>query len=181
MPTHERSEPPKKRRKWAWISASFVLFYILMCLPLVDHRRYTCSACRINLVDHRVLFFRWSSSELNESSRWYSAHVEPTHDHVWAEYAHCRRIGLPGIMSGWGCTVGSPIAMLGWTPQRTAYEHSRNLMQTKDLFVRMGKTDREAMELLAEFNNWLDQGCQGAWEDWWRTHLKSENTLSYRR
>src|SRR5690349_18353250 len=81
----------------------------LMCFSRSGSRRSTCAACRLDRVEQHFLGFRWSEYEESDCSRWYVAHVERNHAHVWVNSGYCRRFGIPGIYSGYACTIGSPI------------------------------------------------------------------------
>ena len=161
------------RRQVFNIVVAVVLGYGLLCLPLFDQRRFTCFACRLERVDHRVLVFRWSDFRQSECSRWYADNVERTHSHVWAQYAHCRRIGLPGLTSGFACSTGDPISGLSGTLQLRAYQNSREPIRIKRLFIRMGTMDAEGQRLMEGLCDWANADYPGDWEEWLAKHRGS--------
>ncbi len=140
---------------------------ILLVIPVGSRRRSTCAACRLDRVDHSLLGFTRSEFDPNECSRWYDAHVEPTHEHVWARLGHCRRIGIPFLFGGYACSMGDPIAGLSPSWQLEVYRHFRDPLEAKRLFTDLKRWDGRLMEAMG---GWTSAGYPGTWEDWWSKH-----------
>jgi hypothetical protein len=133
-------------------------------------RRYTCAACRLDRIDRGFLGYRWTEFEESECSRWYAAHVERSHHHVWASRGYCRRFGIPFLNRGYACNVGDPIAMLGPSFQLRIYQRFRDPLTAKGLFVRLGKADRGTSDLMGGLCEWMDTVDGEPWDEWWPRH-----------
>jgi hypothetical protein len=142
----------------------------LLCLSIEGPRRSTCAACRLDHIERGFLGFRWSKYEESDCSRWYAANVESGHPHIWARGAHCRRFGIPGIYSGYACSIGEPIAGLAKSAQLRVYQRFRDPMKAKQIFVRLGNWDSETPRLMTGLCEWADSGDPESWDEWWAKH-----------
>ena len=172
----EFDEKPKRRHAIALRSRGLKLF-CLVCVALIasrllgfapySRRPYTCSVCRANKAENRLLGFDWSSQESTDCSRWYAENVERSHTHAWIGCAYCRR--LPG--GGYACFVGGPLTDLSRTVQMTVYQHFEDRLEAKRLFIRLGQMDAENKRLWDALMGWVDQGYPGTWHDWLERRL----------
>jgi hypothetical protein len=139
------------------------VWFLLSC-SISGPRRFTCAACRLDRVDRGFLGFRWSAFEESECSRWYAAHVESRHTHIWASCGHCQRFGIPGIYGGFACSIGEPIAGLSKSFQIRVYQRFRDPMKAKSLFLQLGH-DHQMMGALIE---WMETDGKESWDEWWQ-------------
>lgn len=144
-----RDRPASASSRAFWPRLLILALAIPPLLVLFDLARPTrraneCALCRLQKVDSRFLWFRRSETHPNKCSRWYQAHVEPTHTHLWAPCAHCERIGIPGIYGGYACSVGSRITGLSQTVQIDIYRHFKNPLEAKRFFVRSSNSTAQA-------------------------------------
>ena len=151
----------------------------------VSRLSHTCVACRLGRVDASCLGLTRSTYHENECSRWYSAHVESTHDHVW-ERGTCRYASnLLGRPVSVGCRPGHyPIRLLDPTTQMQVYQHFKDPLEAKKLFEgltdekthddRLDDDDEDRGHLVVRaIKEWAAGGFPGSWEEWWsRFHSK---------
>ena len=173
---NEVSPYQKHTRPGRWLKLlglAFVVWLGSSILGLQGCSRipYTCAVCREDRVDHNWFGLRWSDREETDCSRWYQSNVEPAHAHCWAECSHCRRFGIPGLYTGYGCIIGGPITGLSRMVQIEIYQHFENRLEAKQLFVRIGQGDSHAWDALME---WVDAGYPGTWHDWWEKHRDAQ-------
>ncbi len=173
----ELNEKPGRRRvhalRWHILKFIGLVCCALLILNLLgvqgyERRLYQCAACRANKVDHDFLGLKWSDQQDSDLSRWYGENVEQSHAHAWMQCTRCRRIGIPGLESGYSCTVGGPLTGLSRTVQRSIYEHFKDRLQAKRLFVRLGQGDAESYRDLVALMSWVDANYPGTWDDWWK-------------
>ncbi len=150
-----------------------LVFGTLLILNLLgfrgyERRPYTCAACRANKVDHDFLGLKWSDQEDSDLSRWYVENVEQSHTHSWIPCTYCRRFGIPGLTTGYACTVGGPLTGLSRTVQMNIYEHFKDRLQAKRLFIRLGQGDAESYRDWAALMSWVDADYPGTWDGWWK-------------
>ena len=143
----------------------------ILGFPGCSRTPYTCAVCREGKVVHSVLGVTWSDREETDCSRWYQGNVEPSHAHCWTECSHCRRFGIPGLYSGYGCFAGGPITSLSRTIQIDVYQHFKDPLEAKELFIRMGQGDYRELDALME---WADARYPGTWKDWLGKHGPTE-------
>lgn len=172
-----RDRPASASSRAFWPRLLILALAIPPLLVLFDFARPTrraneCALCRLQKVDSRFLWFRRSETHPNKCSRWYQAHVEPTHTHLWAPCAHCERIGIPGIYGGYACSVGSRITGLSQTVQIDIYRHFKNPLEAKRFFVRLQQLDgtSENLHVWNSMSDWIDADYPGTWHGWWETH-----------
>lgn len=148
-------------------AAALALMAAAILLPnAYSGRRYTCAACRIERVNHRFLAHHWDTLRETECSRWYAANVEPAHAHSWSAYGQCRRIGIPFLYSGFACSMGGRINMFFSACQIEVYEHSRDRMEAKGLFLKCSELDPEGGTVMASLLSWIASDYQGEWKEW---------------
>ncbi len=173
QPRKDSSASSRSRGPWLLALAVAILPVLFLFGPAAQSRRsYECAVCRKERVDSRVLWFRWSEARENECSRWYQAHVEPAHTHVWAPRPHCQRFGIPGIYGGYGCSVGSRITGLSRRVQIDVYRHFAEPLEAKRFFVRLQQLDGtgESLRMWDSLMDWVDADYPGTWHDWWEMH-----------
>jgi hypothetical protein len=133
-------------------------------------RRFTCAVCREGKVESRFLGLSWASQAETDCSRWYRDNVEPTHPHAWAAHASCQRIGIPGLSSGFACSMGSPIAGLSERVQVHIYEHFQDRLEAKRLFLSVARRDDMSGHRWEVLMAWVNANYPGNWQDWWEKH-----------
>lgn len=166
----EDEKPVARRgRKVSWAVMALLSAYLLGC-SIESPRRFTCSACRLERLDHRWLGLRSSSYEETDCSRWYAQNVEPTHKHIWANCAHCRRFGIPGLYGGFSCSTGEQISGLSRMTQIRIYQKFRDSKEAKPLFVQLGRSAKDNGRLMQSLCEWVDTNPPETWDEWWAKH-----------
>jgi hypothetical protein len=118
-------------------------------VPGTTRASQTCLICRLMRVDTTSLQRTTTKYEENECSRWYAANVEPHHKHVW-EASTCVFISGPdGRSSSVACNPGRyPIWLLSPETQLTVYQHFKNPIDARELFLGLAdaKTHNDRLE-----------------------------------
>jgi hypothetical protein len=140
----------------------------------------TCLICRLTREDTTHAQRTTTKYEENECSRWYAANVEPHHNHVW-EASTCVFISAPdGRSSSVACNPGHyPIWLLSPDTQLTVYQHFKNPIEARDLFLSLAdaKTHNDRLEhdqdkghlIVDALEEWEAAGFPGTWKKWWET------------
>ncbi len=165
-----------------WLGGIIAFFLVMLALsscPGVSRLSHTCVICRLGRVDSDYLGSTHSRYFENECSRWYAAHVEPVHEHIW-EPGTCRSTSnLLGQPLSVGCRVGHyPIWLLPPSTQMRVYQHFQEPREAKKLFAsltdektyqdRIDEDDEDRGHLMVDaLRAWDEAGFPGTWEAWW--------------
>jgi hypothetical protein len=162
-----------------------VLALVVASAVQVSRLSHTCVACRLTRVDATCFGLTRSTYYENECSRWYSAHVEPVHAHVW-ERGTCRYTSnLLGAPVSVGCRPGHyPIRLLDPSTQMQVYLHFKDPLEAKKLFESLTdeKTHDDQLDehdedrghlMVRAIQQWEAEGFPGTWaESWTRFYTK---------
>jgi hypothetical protein len=134
-------------------------------------------------IDANCLGFTRSTFFQNECSRWYPAHVEPSHAHVWERSTCEYTSNLLGMPVSVGCRPGGyPIWLLDPSTQLRVYQHFRDPLEAKKLFEgitdersrddRLDEEDEDRGHLTVRaLKEWDVAGFPGTWAKWWERFL----------
>jgi hypothetical protein len=162
-----------------WALLGLATISVSGCLVPVTYERYTCVVCRLFRLKTTYGFVPVSRRSETECSRWYSAHVEPRHDHVWERSTCVYEGDLWGFPHSVGCSPGRyPIWMLSSETQMRVYQHFKNPLDAKALFAgltdarthgdRLDEHDDDKGRLIVRsLEEWDAAGFPGNWQDWW--------------
>jgi hypothetical protein len=172
----------------------FIGSVVLLLLSAADagSRSYsTCVLCRLNRNDTRFFGVTRSSYEENDCTRWYHAHVDPAHAHIWERGSCTTLLNGIGIPIGVRCAAGYfPILSLDPSTQLRVYQHFPDPKRAKALFASLTheKADRQRREqgvestgvlIVRALNDWDTAGFPKSWDDWsdrwWQEHVKEHN------
>src|SRR3954471_3543829 len=141
---------------------------------------HTCVLCRLNRVDSSCLGLTLPSYYENECSRWYEAHVERSHGHIWEQGTCCYETNLLGMPRSVGCSPGHyPIRLLDPATQKRVYEHFKDPLDAKALFAGLtdAKTHHDQIDefdfwdrghlTVRAIEDWEASGFPGTWDAWW--------------
>lgn len=166
------------RRFVRWVVLGFVCLAVAGCVVPVSSRTQTCVICRKYRVDTTYAGIPWPRQYETECSRWYAAHVERQHDHIW-EPGTCTYYGSFFGVGGFGCSPGHyPIHLLPSDTQMQVYQHFKNPLEAKTLFAnltdakthndRLDEEDDDKGHLIVEaIAAWEGAGFPGTWDEWW--------------
>jgi hypothetical protein len=190
-----------------FLKAGGVLILALAAAAIVpvERRRYTCLICRGYRVESRCLGLTFRSDSETDCSRWYVAHVEPSHTHAWERGVCVYQSNLLGVPLRVGCSPGRfPIWRLEPDTQLAVYRHFERPIEAKAIFAGLAdaKTHDDRLEedidskgalIVEAMTAWELEGFPGSWgefwdkfyarhvaehEDWLRW-LKSDSNTSY--
>jgi hypothetical protein len=137
-------------------------------MPIYSRRPSTCVVCRADKVVHHFLWLKWSIQQETDCSRWYDENVEPSHSHSWIPCTYCQRFGIPGLGGGYSCSIGGPLTGLSRTVQVSIYQHFKDRLEAKRLFLRLGETDAESSRMWSALLDWVNQDYPGTWAEWYK-------------
>jgi hypothetical protein len=153
--------------------------------PVGSGHQYICSMCQMGR-GVRTFFARTRSvCHATEFSDWYSAHIEPQHEHLWEPRANIAIFNLFGqcIGGGTGASRKIPIYVLTPSQHQRFLEHVANIEALKTLFagvITKQPYDGEPMEdgkgfvVVQAILDWEKAGYPGAWDDWWAQYWERE-------
>lgn len=166
-------------KRASWIIPLGVAALLAGLFVPVSRLRHTCVVCRLSRLDTTAFGLTRSAYAETDCSRWYAAHVEPRHDHLW-ERGTCRStgnlIGMP--MSVGGSPGRFPIHGLPTSVQKEVYRHFADPREAKRLFAGLtdartrddrldeGDFDRGRLTVDA-LEAWASAGFPGTWDAWW--------------
>jgi hypothetical protein len=185
----EFDEKPKRRRVLAlrcWQPKFIALVWValmglwLLGIPVYSRRPYTCAVCRLDKLEYDLLGLIWFREKETDCSRWYRDHVERSHTHAWIRCTYCRRFGIPGLGGGYGCTIGGPLTGLSRTVQMSIYQHFKDPLDAKRLFIRLGQTDADNQGIWDALMGWIDKDYPGTWDDWCGSQRHGHGDVSIR-
>ncbi|WP_406694611.1 hypothetical protein V5E97_26435 [Singulisphaera sp. Ch08] len=168
------------RRLTAVVVAVVVIVLLVLggFLPFT-RRAKTCVICRLNRVDSTYGPLPISRLHETNCSRWYAAHVEPEHSHIWEHGTCLYESDLYGTWRAFSCRPGHyPIFMLPTETQMRVYQHFKNPLDAKTLFAnltdaktynnRLDQDDEDRGHLTVRaMSEWESAGFPGTWDDWW--------------
>ena len=150
-----------------------------------------CLLCRLQRSETKLFGTTRSSYAETDCSRWYRAHVEPEHVHIWEPGSCTGLLNGIGMPIGVRCAAGYfPILLLDPSTQLRVYQHFPDPERAKALFASLTheKADRERREkdiestgelIVRALNDWDAAGFPGSWDDWWdrwwQKHVKEHN------
>jgi hypothetical protein len=167
------------RYLWSILALGVLALVAAWAIP-VSRLNHTCVLCRLGRVDATCLGLTRSNYYENECSRWYAAHVEPSHEHVWERGTCCYESNLLGMPLSVGCRPGHyPIRKLDPDTQLRVYQHFGDPLEAKKLFA--GLTDEKTHDdRIDEFDyedrghltvralkEWEAAGFPGTWGEYW--------------
>ncbi len=159
--------------EWAVVAVVLVVVTAMLAGTPAWHRhRHTCVICRMERTDLTSPLGQTTSTFRETScSKWYPAHVEATHDHLWAANPTMQSVNAYGEVGGAGDNEQRPgRAIWRLTPEEQVeiYEHFSQPLQAKRLFISLlslkvmhGRGD---MAILGELRAWRDAGFDGDWD-----------------
>jgi hypothetical protein len=155
--------------------------------PVGSKKGYFCSVCRMGRGVSTFFGKTRSVCHATEFSDWYSAHIEPQHEHLWDPEANIVIYNLFGqvIYGGTGASRKIPISILTPSQHQRFLEHVANIKALKSLLasiinIKNQITENEAGEdgkgivlVLAIVD--LEKACYpGTWDDWWARYWERE-------
>jgi hypothetical protein len=167
-PHHLDEEARASRMRSVVCWAVFVAVSLLLATGLVPmtRRGSTCVLCRADRLEWACLGVRWSCDARTACSRWYAAHVEPTHTHVWVRSPCYYEVNLWGAEIGSGCYPRPhPIWRLPPETQLAVYQHLANPAEARGLFTGAG--DHRVVRAVVA---WAAAKFPGTWARWYETH-----------
>lgn len=160
------------------IFCAFVTLMVGSCVQ-VSRLAQTCVVCRLTRVDSTCFGLTRSTYRENECSRWYTAHVEPSHVHIWERGTCMYQSNLLGMPTRVGCNPGHyPIMLLPPSTQLAVYQHFKVPLDAKKLFEsltdkkthddRLDEHDEDRGHLMVEaLRRWELADFPGTWDGWW--------------
>ena len=158
---------------WAVVAVLLVILTaMLLGTPAWHRHRHTCVICRLERTDVTSPFGQTTSTFRETScSKWYAAHVEATHEHIWAANPTMQSVNAYGVVGGAGDNEARPGRVI-WrlTPdeQMELYKHFSQPLQAKRLFISLTTPKvmrgRGDMAILGALQAWRDAGFTGGWE-----------------
>ena len=151
--------------------------------PLGSGRGYVCAMCRMHRGDRTFFGETRSDYHATEFSYWYSAYIEPQHEHMWEPEAKIAIYNLCGqlIDSGTGASRKIPIYSLTPSQHRRFLEHVTNIEALKTLFASIitkqaydddPMDDDKGFVLVQAVLDWEKAGYPGTWDEWWARFWK---------
>lgn len=176
------TSPKPRERRWCFLTINewalvaivlVILTAMLLSTPAWQRHRHTCAICRLERTDvtsplgQTTRTFRETSC-----SRWYAAHVEATHEHLWAANPTSQNVDALGVVRGAGDNEDRPGRVI-WrlTPdeQVEIYKHFPQPLEAKRLFVSLTTPtvmrERNDFQILETLHAWSNTGFAGRWED----------------
>ena len=173
--------PPEDRpRRWS-LHSIFLHVAIVLLLLAIGHLllasqagyRYghTCVICRLQRTDY-VWQYWWPTVTYHETtcSKWYPAHVEPDHEHVWARGSTTGYFDFYGRIMAVGDNFDSmsrAIHLLTPDQQISIYQHFSDPDDAKAVFVSLIdpaiREDRTDLVIVRSLRAWIESGFAGAW------------------
>jgi hypothetical protein len=156
-----------------------VLALVIASCVQVSRLSHSCVVCRLHRVDATCLGLTHSTYSETDCSRWYAAHVEPQHVHVWERGTCQYTSNLLGMPASVGCSPGRfPIMLLSPTTQMKVYQHFQAPLEAKRLFAnltdakthgdRLDEEDEDRGHLTVDaIEAWESAGFPGEWGEWW--------------
>jgi hypothetical protein len=158
----------------------FVSAAVLLVLWVADAGSSSssrCVLCRLERNETTLFGLTRARYAENDCSKWYRAHVESEHEHLW-ERGTCTAIlnGL-GVANAVRCRAGHfPILGLATSTQMRVYQHFGDLEKAKALFTgltheRMGSEILDGNSkgdwIVHSLEDWESAGFPGNWDVWW--------------
>jgi hypothetical protein len=148
---------------------------------------YVCFMCRMGRNAKTYFGEIRSVYHATEFSDWYSAHIEPQHEHLWQPYANIANYNLFGwcIGGGTGAPAKIPISLLSPSQHQRFLQHVTNIEALKALvagIITKPTNDDDPWEdakgyaLLQAILDWERAGYLGTWDDWWARYWKDWKT-----
>lgn len=167
------------RKYVRWVVLGVVCVSVAGCVVPVTYEKFTCVICRRFRLTTRYAGVPVTRDRDNECSRWYAAHVEPKHAHVWERSTCVNVSNLWGMDRGVGCRPGHyPIHLLPPDTQMRVYRHFKNPLEAKALFAKLtdAKTYNDRLEedfrskghlTVEAIKAWEAAGFPDTWGEWW--------------
>jgi len=145
----------------------------------------TCAYCRLGKTDLRAFGVKVRSTlHENECSRWYAAHVERSHEHLWTLKTHGAAMNLFGVTRGMPNYGFRAINLISPDAQKRVYEKFEDPRDAKELFESLARKHANTPEgeyqwMLAflkmwAIREWERDGFPGTWDEWW-SHYYEKN------
>lgn len=156
-----------------------VLVFVSGCFVTVTHEGSTCVLCRSYRRVTTYGLVPVTRRYETECSRWYAAHVEPRHAHIWERGTCVYESDFWGFARGVGCCPGRfPIWLLPPGTQMAAYQHFQDPLEARALFAgltdarsrddRLDEHDEDKGHLTVQaIEAWASAGFPGTWSVWW--------------
>jgi hypothetical protein len=163
--------------RWAVLGVPIV--FVAGCFVPVTYERSTCVVCRRFRLTTTYAGLPVTKERDTACSRWYAAHVEPRHAHVWERSTCVYDSDLWGTPWGVGCRPGHyPIHLLPPDTQLAVYQHFKEPLKAKALFAdltdakthddRIDEHDEDKGHLIVRaIGEWETAGFPGTWDEWW--------------
>lgn len=154
-----------------WGVLGLVALVVASFLAAKTRRGATCLLCRAERTEWEYLGLRWSHASDDGLGRWYAAHVEPEHAHLWEPSPCYYETNLWGSSLGSGCYTGRhPIWTLAPATQKAVYRKLADPPAARVLFAGLaddrGDTDR-GDRVVRALGEWEAAGFPGTWDAWW--------------
>ena len=162
--------------KWLGVLVAVgVVALIGAALVPVSRSSSTCVVCRLTRLDANALGLTRATDYGNECSRWYAAHVEPSHEHVWEPGGCVSKGSLLGrsrsVSRGFD---DATVWALDPSTQEEFYRHFARPLEAKAIFISLldGKACIEGDEnrgrlTVRAIKEWQAAGFPGTWAGWW--------------
>ncbi len=154
-----------------WAVIGMLSLFVGSFLVSRTRQASTCVICRADREGWEYLGLRGGRESATDLSRWYAAHVEPAHAHLWEPSPCYYETNIWGSSLGSGCYVGRyPIWKLAPATQKAVYLHFRDPLEARTLFVGLatdGSHDaQEGRRVVRSLGEWEAAGFPGHWEEW---------------
>lgn len=181
----QNSETEPEHQKWLGVaSIGSAIIAILLVLgidmlmrgPAAYRQHFTCVICRLSRTE-----VKWKNDPTeitfhdNSCSKWYPAHVEPSHEHLWSKGATVATLNFYGQVIGVGDNFDHPgraIKQLTPEEQIEIYKHFSDPLVAKHVFISLMDPDvmkhydnRGDYLITNSLKAWVDSGCSGPWKD----------------
>lgn len=148
----------------------------------------TCVYCRLGKSELSAFGVKVRSTVYeNECSRWYPAHVERSHEHVWVLNAHGAGKNLLGVTRAMANFGFRPINLISLDAQRCVYEKFENPRDARRLFGDLGRKYDNTLEgeyqgmlaslKMSAIRDWEREGFPGTWDERWGRYCEENRKL----
>jgi len=165
-------------RKAGWAVIAVAAGVACFTLTPIEEARSSCAYCKLGRTELRALgVVVRSTFRDNECSLWYPAHVERTHEHLWAPAAHSALINLFGMTRLQPYRGFRAIRMISPETQIRVYSKFEDPRDAKELFGSLGRGYKDTAEgeyqytlasLRAQvIREWERDDFPGTWDERW--------------
>lgn len=165
---------------------------VVVLAPGGSRASMTCALCRTTRVEEKFGLVTWENDTPNDCSRWYEAHVEPRHSHIWQK-GSCRYFWTL-FGSGVACGRSAPIRHIPPEIQLKFYQGFRDPRDAKQVFLTLSERTfyeqtidehdypGKGYVMADAIESWVAHDSPGTWADWWakawKDHVDEHDRLA---